>query len=430
MERILGKFFAVATAVAMFAYPCIAVSEIHCQNGENLVTGYFGVNPVVNDLPPMMDFPGAETAELVQVQLAWLAGENEYRDQELTVTDYSNQSQTDVDLYDGEFGSVTPGLREAELLDSSNFERGQLDIAFCMPDHRDAGLVFAIYVGDDAVAGLQVSPFYIEPHPVVQGAPPPRFRTTAVLNQSITEQVAREFNDATAEIVRRDIETVTGVYPPRYLVESIYQREISATFRESLQDSALFHNPNELTTIAANMLITADHMVVTTPHSVTRVEMNGVNVLDENNQIDLRNSFLAHLSEIEYGEIGVFVYEEGDKRPALVINKSPCGGTTFDAACDTGGTISLYCYPSPLHTMVEFWKDDELHAQFHNQEGNVELDVPADFCDQDWTIRDITCFRDEIIYSNVRGIVNIRNLPERQFCQMPGYNDNPPPGTP
>ena len=41
-----------------------------------------------------------------------------------------------------------------------------------------------------------------------------------------TEQVAREFNDATAEIVRRDIETVTGVYPPRYLVESIFQRNL------------------------------------------------------------------------------------------------------------------------------------------------------------------------------------------------------------
>jgi hypothetical protein len=74
------------------------------------VTGYFGVNPVVNNLPPMMDFQGAETAELVQVQLAWLAGENEYRDQELTTTDYRNQTQTNVDVYDGEFGSITPGL--------------------------------------------------------------------------------------------------------------------------------------------------------------------------------------------------------------------------------------------------------------------------------------------------------------------------------
>jgi len=57
-----------------------------------------------------MDFQGAETAELVQVQLAWLAGENEYRDQELTTTDYRNQTQTNVDVYDGEFGSITPGL--------------------------------------------------------------------------------------------------------------------------------------------------------------------------------------------------------------------------------------------------------------------------------------------------------------------------------
>jgi hypothetical protein len=51
--------------------------------------------------------------------------ENAHRDQELTTIDYRNRTQTDVDVYDGEFGSITPGLREAELLDSSNFERGQ-----------------------------------------------------------------------------------------------------------------------------------------------------------------------------------------------------------------------------------------------------------------------------------------------------------------
>jgi hypothetical protein len=415
------KIFATFAILGVSMNPLAALSEINCQPGENLVTGYFGVNPVVNDLPPLLDYPGAASAELVLVQLAWLAGENEHRDQEMTSIDYPNRAQTDVDLYDGEFGSTTPGLREAELLETSNFDLGQLDIAFCMPDHRVAGLLFAIYEDMDAIVGLQVSPFFVEPHPDTSGVPPPLFRTTAVLNQSITEQVAREFNDATAEIVRRDIETVTGVYPPRYLVESIFQREISATFKEALQDAALFHNPNELTTVAANMLLTADHLVVTAPHSVTRVEMNGVNVLDENNQIDLQNSFLSPPNEIEYGEIGIFVYAEGDKRPAMLINKSPCGGITVDASCSTGGTIALYCYPSPLHTVVEFWKDDVLEAQLHNVQGNVELDVPANYCDQDWTIRDVTCFRDEIVYSHKRGLGNIRDVPAREFCQMPGY---------
>jgi hypothetical protein len=286
------KMFAALVVLGISMNPLAALSEINCQPGENLVTGYFGVNPVVNDLPPLLDYPGAATAELILVQLAWLAGENEQRDQEMTSTDYRNRTQTDVDLYDGEYGSTTPGLREAELLETSNFELGQLDIAFCMPDHRVAGLLFAIYEDMDAIVGLQVSPFFIEPHPDTPGVSPPLFRTTAVLNQSITEQVAREFNDATAETVRRDIETVTGVYPPRYLVESIFQREISATFKESMQDAVLFHNPNELTTVSANMLLTADHLVVSAPHSVTRVEMNGVNEQDENNQIDLQNSFL------------------------------------------------------------------------------------------------------------------------------------------
>jgi hypothetical protein len=77
-----------------------------------------------------------------------------------------------------------------------------------------------------------------------------------------------------------------------------------------------------------------------------------VNVLDENHRIDLRNSFIGGLSEIEYGEISVFVYDEGEKRPALVMNKAPCGGTTA-VGCDTGGTISLHCEPGPLGNLRE-----------------------------------------------------------------------------
>jgi len=64
-------------------------------------------------------------------------------------------------------------------------------------------------------------------------ATPPLFRTTAVLNPDITEHVAGEFNDATAQNMQENIA------------------------------------------------------------EVTRVEMNGVNVLDENHRIDLRNSFIG-----------------------------------------------------------------------------------------------------------------------------------------
>ena len=168
------------------------------------------------------------------------------------------------------------------------------------------------------------------------------------------------------------------------------------------------------------MLLTADWLGVSVPHSVTRVEMNGVNVLDENHRIDLRNSFIGGIREIEYGEISVFVYDEGEKRPALVMNKAPCGGTTA-VGCDTGGTISLYCEPGPLQTIVEFWKDDELIDQQHNVEGQVELEVPAGYCDNDWNIRDYTCFRGEFVYNNRRALGNLRELPPREFCDLPGY---------
>ena len=148
--------------------------------------------------------------------------------------------------------------------------------------------------------------------------------------------------------------------------------------------------------------------------------MNGVNVLDENNRVDLRNSFVGGLREIEYGEISVFVYNEGETRPALVLNKAPCGGTTA-AACDTGGIVSLFCYPSSLHTIVEFWKDDELVQQQHNVEGQVELEVPAAYCDNDWNIRGYTCFRGEFVHNGRRALGDLRELPPREFCEFPGF---------
>ena len=76
-----------------------------------------------------------------------------------------------------------------------------------------------------------------------------------------------------------------------------------------------------------------------------------------------------------------------------------------------------------MHSIVEFWKDDVLEAQFHNMQGDVGIEVPENYTNYDWTIRDYTCFRDEIIYSNRRGVGGIRDVPERDFCQMPGYND-------
>jgi hypothetical protein len=395
-------------------------SAPECQPGEQLVYGYFGVDPEVTDLPPVLDFPGAPSGDLLEVQIFWLASENEASDREMTITHYPERTQTDVQLFNAEQGTIDPGLREAGLLESTNFDDGQLDVAFCMPGNRDSGLVFAVYANAGVIAGLQVSPFFIEALPAQQAAPVPLFRTTAVLTPDITQHVAGEFNDATAQNMQENIEQVTGVYPPRYLAESLFQQEIAATFRETLKDAALFHNANENTTIVGNMLLTSNWLGVSAPHSVTRVEMNGVNVLDENNRIDLRNSFIGGLWEIEYGQLAVFVFDEGEQRPALLMNKAPCGGTTA-ISCETGGTISLFCEPDPLHTIVELWKDDELIEQQHNVEGAVEFEVPPGYCENDWSIRDYTCFRGEFVHSGKRGFGDPRDLPSREFCNFPGY---------
>ena len=43
------------------------------------------------------------------------------------------------------------------------------------------------------------------------------------------------------------------------------------------------------------------------------------------------------------------------------------------------------------------------------------------FCDNDWNIRDYTCFRGEFVYNNRRALGNLRELPPREFCDFPGY---------
>lgn len=66
-------FFVLVFFVSLSSEQVLA--DVDCQAGENLVTGYFGVSPVVRDIPPMLGYPGAEEAKLVRVQLAWLAAE-------------------------------------------------------------------------------------------------------------------------------------------------------------------------------------------------------------------------------------------------------------------------------------------------------------------------------------------------------------------
>ena len=60
------SFFVLAVVVSFSSQQVLA--DVNCQEGENLVTGYFGVNPVVRDIPPMLGYPGAEDAQLVRLK--------------------------------------------------------------------------------------------------------------------------------------------------------------------------------------------------------------------------------------------------------------------------------------------------------------------------------------------------------------------------
>ncbi len=363
------------------ALPCSAFADPDCADSEYVVKGRFGVNPVVSDLPPRLGLPGGESAELASFQAAWLAEANRERDQENVTFDPATGTITQVNVYDGGTMSTSiEGLRAAELDPSTNSGNGQLNMNWCMPAGRQDGLLFAIYEVGGSVAGFQAGPFAVDE----QG------NATAVLNEAITNQVGLEFNTGGADETREDIETVTGMYPPRYLAEAIFQRDIPAMLRDEVVNQALFHHPVDGVVVGNLFIVTGDNARAYTPTAVERVLYNGSNILDGSNAVGDLDQRLGPVS----------LEVDGERRPAYVMD----GRADLDVAVTacTGGVASLQATferASLLHSVVELWRGDSLLESGTN----AAVDAFA-ICNGTYQLRGFRSIRGQIVDAETESI--------------------------
>jgi hypothetical protein len=215
--------------------------------------------------------------ELMLVQIAWLPSDEEtrYRYQEVIDIDWNNQSITQVDLYDGALpGIVENGIREAELVSSSNFSTGHLDVLFCMPHaRRFRGLIFAHYGTEGEIAKTHVAPFAWNQ---IDGG----LWFSAVVNEAISDMISDTFNNTIVKNVTEDVEKSTGVRPPRYLAESLIQQNLSPTTDLVFRDQALLFGGHNTLVLGNQIIITGDNTSVMAVHSVNNVYSNEMSIMD------------------------------------------------------------------------------------------------------------------------------------------------------
>jgi hypothetical protein len=344
------------------------------MDSEYLVIGTFGVNSTAINLPPIIGLPGASIGTLSEVQIGWLAAANRERDGELITVDYEGETTSSVNVYDGSTASVSmTDLRLAEIDPSSNFSRGQLNVNWCMPVGRTDGLVFAIYESGGGMVGLHGSPFA-----VFDG-----MTTTAVLNQAITNQLGLEFNEGGAEDTQEDIEAVTGVYPPRYLAEHIFQRDVPATLRDEIRNAAMFQNPTDGVVVGNMFVVTGSGAQAYTPTSASAVYNNGSNVLSSAKMVsDLDN---------KKGELSMVV--SGERRPAFVVEgRADLNTNTPVCTADMATITAQFDRASPLESLIELWKGATLIESVNN--GSLDVDVT---CDSNYEIRAYRTIRGQVV---------------------------------
>ncbi len=195
-------------------------------------------------------------------------------------------------------------------------------------------------------------------------------------------------NEGGAEDTQEDIEAVTGVYPPRYLAEHIFQRDVPATLRDELKNEALFHNPTDGVVVGNMFVVTGENAGAYTPSSVDRA-IRG----DTDHQSP--SKFVADLDNL-MGEWSM-VIEWGYYRPVFVVEGRADLEAEATPCVDNFSTITAdFVNPSTLQSVIELWKGD---AQDQSVSGNA-MRVSVQ-CGATYEVRGYRSIRDQQVDSDV-----------------------------
>jgi hypothetical protein len=306
---------------------------LSCPDGRP-VGGHIGIPLKFTDL--VEDSVESRPAiELLRVSIAWLPEFGRHRDQEVVRIDWPARTWSQVDLWDGELqGFREFGIREAELLDSTRFETGHLDIRFCMPAdiERTRGLVFAFYGANGDVGHTFVAPFGY-------ALIPEGYWFTAVIDERTTELVAETFNASIVGSVTEDVKSATGVPAPRFLAESLIQQHLQPATDLVTRDHAPFFNAVNARVTGNQVIVLDDQASVSVTHGVKAAWQGGEDILGS----DFRIQALED-------HIGPVVYEwHGTPRLAQVIDGRVTIEVSATACVDGSSRITgRFLHQSPL----------------------------------------------------------------------------------
>ena len=365
-----------------------ALAALDCGPGRPSVTAEFGIDVTDTRLAPGFAYPG----DLDLVQLAWLPADGSPGQQELVTVDWPARTASGVDLYDpAQGGIVATGIREAVVLPSTDWETGRLDIEFCPGQVGVHGLLFAYYDLDGPVLRSFVAPFAAR-HPHT-------WHATTVINAQTSEWVQGQFNQHAADQMRQDIEDVTGVLPPRYLAEHLYQRSIQAVTEPFETRHALAFDARGAVVIGNEIHVQRDGATVRVPHGVVEVLHDGSNILGPDgvlgplegllgvlhfklrpgdeviavHVLDARGQFSHALSACSGGTRTLNLNVSGDRLAPLVIRVK-------DPSQQVVASSWWFSLSAPLDCNAEYFVESGHQALAINPGHAFEWDVDISWC--------------------------------------------------
>lgn len=349
-------------AIALIA--CLVSTEgvnaaIDCDNDRESTVFHMVITLDVKNLPPRLEYPGAETAEATQIILQWPSAqfpERAYMNEVFTI-DLDTETVSLIDGIDGRAQAENPdirdlaedaiGLAKTGLLDS-NFGLGLISVEGCMHPDRNAGLVFVLYGHDSQDVGFQVAPFTVREDEAGRIA-------IIAPNEGTTDQVGLEFNTAGADIIMAIMEEASGTDTydmARVNAENIYQETIPFIFNAENERNAKFGDPEYAIIHSNQVVILGEYALVRVAEGV-RVFRKGEErhlfasraVSGLRGYLDFYGKATLELEVAGYHDRRLINLLEGDT--SLETEAGDCGATvritsSFEQPSSLKGRISLY----------------------------------------------------------------------------------------
>ena len=348
-----------------------AHAAVDCHDGREATTFHIVIDTEVENLPPRLGYPGADSAEATGVTVQWPSAqlpEQAYMN-EVFAIDLSAETVGLVDGIDGRARAQNPdiraladdrrGMAETGLLDS-DFGLGLINVQGCMDPARDTGLVFVMYASGSETVGFQVAPFS------VRQADGGRVAVVAP-NEGTSNQAGLEFNTTGVDAVMAIMEEASGTDSydmARVNAENMYQETIPFLFNAENERNAKFGD-------AEQAIIHSDKVVVLGQYAQVRAA-DGVAVFrngEEKRLFSARtvSGLRGYLDFYGKATLELDVAGYADRRVIQLLEGDSLLETEASDCTDKATITSEFIHRSPLKGHISLYDDEELVKQVEDQ---------------------------------------------------------------